>query len=215
MIEEVKLYRRIKKCSAIILFIVVPLTFFTFIYALTCTSYMCGGEFFIVLFLITIPGALFLRPLLFVMACYKITSRMDESVRRYIKLYLQSTVFMVIIVLAFSISVVSSPMSFLAASSILMLAWGMGKSERKDVESYYKFAVFVVIIIIALLFSFASTPTPSMVVSFISMLVWSVASVGLRIYLLIKGLKSSASKKWLIISYFMPLVGLIEFQTAK
>jgi len=211
MTEEEKLYKRIKKYSVVILFVVAPLTLIMFIYALICTGYMCGIEFFVVLFLITIPSALFLHPLLFLMACYKTTGCMVESNRKYIKFYMKFTVYILIIAIAFPISTVSSPMTFLTVSLLLMLAWGLDESWRKGIESNLKFIVFAVIVVIALLLSFASSPTPSLVVSFISMLIWSIVSVGAPIYMLIKELKSSANKKLLIISYIMPLIVLIEF----
>jgi len=163
--EEVKLYRRIKMFSVVILLIVVPLTLYSFIYSLTCTGSSCGIWFSIVLVFITIPSALFLHPLLFVMACYKITGSIGKPIRSGIAVYLMFTV--------------------------------------------------VVIILIVLLLRFGVPPLPFLAISLISVLAWVVVSVIIPIYLLGERLDSNSNKKWLIISCFMPLIGLIKFRTIK
>lgn len=168
MNEEEKLYRKVKRRSVVISFIVVLLMLLFFINELSCTSSSCNIWCTLALIIISIPSALFLHPLFFVMACYKITGSLDESDRRDIKFYLMFTNFVVI--------------------TFIMLLW------------------------------FESLPMPFVVVSLISMLVWGVASFSIPICLLIKGLKSlksSAYKEWLILSYFMPLIGLIKFRIIK
>jgi len=85
------------------------------------------------------------------------------------------------------------------------------ESDRRGIKFYLIYTVFVMIIFVFLI-RFESLPMPFAVASLISMLVWGIVTVSIPITLLIKGIESGANKKWLIISYFMPLIGLIRFR---